>query len=257
MLTLHRIPAFRDNYVWLLADSAGHCLVVDPGDAAPVEAFLAERELTLQAILVTHHHADHVGGVAQLSARHDAPVYGPAQERIPALTQPLDDGDVITLDRPAAAFHVLHVPGHTLGHIAFHCPEEKLLFCGDTLFAGGCGRLFEGTPAQMHDSLRRLAALPDDTRVCCAHEYTCANLEFAFAVMPDDAAVRARLDAVREQRMRDEATVPSVLGVEKLTNPFLRTDEPGLAAVLAARAGHALADPVERFAVLRAWKDTF
>lgn len=258
MLTLHRLPAFHDNYIWLLGNEAGHCLVVDPGDPAPVEAFLAEEEnRTLDAILVTHHHPDHIGGVARLSLAHDAPVYGPAQENIPALTMPLEDGDIVTLDQPEAAFRVMHVPGHTLGHIAFHCPEEDVLFCGDTLFAGGCGRLFEGTPAQMLSSLRRLAALPDETRVCCAHEYTLANLAFARAVTPADPAVATRYREVESLRERGEATVPSTLATEKRTNPFLRTEEPSLAAALVEHAGQPLEDPVARFAALRRWKDTF
>ena len=185
-MTLFPVRAFRDNYIWVLSDATGHCLVVDPGDPAPVRDHLNAEKLKPSAILVTHHHPDHTGGVSTLANAFDIPVFGPARETIPAMTHPLDDGDRITVPLMNLSFTVFAVPGHTLGHIAFYTDamDPPILFCGDTLFSAGCGRLFEGTPAQMDTSLQRLAALPDATRVCCTHEYTEANLAFARAVLP-------------------------------------------------------------------------
>lgn len=258
-MQLHPIPAFSDNYIWLLADDAGNALVVDPGDAAPVEQALAEHGLTLTAILVTHHHPDHVGGIQTLLARHPVPVYGPADEAIPGRTHSLQDGDRLRLDAPAIEFEILHVPGHTLGHIVFFAAghQPPLLFCGDTLFAAGCGRLFEGTAAQMLASLDRLAALPDDTLVCCAHEYTLSNLAFAQAVTPDDEAVRQRIAEMQQIREAGRPTLPVVLADERRSNPFLRVDDAALRAAVSAHAGATLASRTEIFAALRSWKDSF
>lgn len=249
------VPAFRDNYIWLL-HAAGRAVAVDPGDAAPVRAALAAHGLALTAVLVTHHHADHQGGVAALCAAHPGiPVYGPAAESITGLTHPLAGGETIGLPLPGApALRVLAVPGHTLGHLAY--VGDGVLFCGDTLFGAGCGRLFEGSAAQMAASLATLAALPGDTRVYCAHEYTEANLRFAQAVEPGSAALAARAAAVAALRARGAPTVPSTLAEERATNPFLRVEDPVVqAAAVAAEPERYRQEGA--FAALRAWKDRF
>lgn len=258
-MTLFPVRAFRDNYIWVLSDDAGRCLVVDPGDAAPVRDYLAAEQLAPCGILVTHHHPDHTGGVSTLANDLNIPVFGPARETIPAMTHPLDDGDRITVPLMNLSFLVFAVPGHTLGHIAFYTDalDPPILFCGDTLFSAGCGRLFEGTPAQMDASLKRLAALPDATRVCCTHEYTEANLAFARAVLPGDSALREREQQVKALRAADQPSLPVDLGTEKRSNPFLRVDEPALQAALERETGTPLPGHVERFAALRAWKDRF
>jgi hydroxyacylglutathione hydrolase len=253
-LHIEPVPAFKDNYLWLLVRGRA-AAVVDPGDAAPVEARLARDGLHLAAIVVTHHHPDHVGGVARLKARYGARVYGPAGEDIPARDSALAEGDEI--DVVGVRFEVLDVPGHTRGHIAYYCGDERILLCGDTLFAGGCGRLFEGTPQQMYASLGKLARLPGDTRVYCAHEYTVSNLRFARAVEPDNAAVAARLRVCEEKRARGEPTVPSTIAEELATNPFLRTDAPAVRAAAEAREPGAGRDAVSAFAAIRAWKNAF
>lgn len=253
MFDVIRIPAFKDNYIWLLRQGAS-AVAVDPGDAQPVLDALNDAGLNLTAILVTHHHADHQGGVGALVARYGAAVFGPAAESITGLTHPLRGGETI---RPAgldAAFDVLAVPGHTLGHLAYYRPG--LLLCGDTLFGAGCGRLFEGSPRQMAASLARLAALPGDTAVYCAHEYTEANLRFARAVEPGNREVQRRADEVAAQRAQGLPTVPTTLAVERATNPFLRCGEPAVIAAARRRAPDA-ADAVAVFAALREWKDVF
>lgn len=255
MIQITALPAFTDNYIWLLQDTdKRRCAVVDPGDAAPVHAWLAAHpDWVLSDILITHHHHDHVGGVESLKKATGATVYGPASETIPALDVALKDGDRISvLD---GEFSVIEVPGHTLGHIAFYQPG--LLFCGDTLFAAGCGRLFEGTPEQMHKSLSRLAALPDDTHVYCAHEYTLSNLKFAAAVEPGNSHTAKRLAEVTQKRDAGIITLPSTLALEKLTNPFLRTGETSVNEKLDERIGSANRSPSGVFAALRSWKDTF
>lgn len=257
MLEVSPVRAFADNYIWLIrtpGDPAG-AAVVDPGDARPVEDALDERRLELRAILVTHHHPDHVGGVRELVSRHAAPVLGPAREQIPCISRPLSDGDQVRLDALALEFSVLDIPGHTRGHIAFH--GHGAVFCGDTLFSAGCGRLFEGTPAQMSASLDRLAALPAETQLYCGHEYTVANLRFAQAVEPGNAEVQSALEASRELRSRDEPTLPSTIGLERRINPFLRCREPAVKAAATARAGRPVSSTEEVFAVIRSWKDGF
>ncbi|RPH66974.1 MAG: hydroxyacylglutathione hydrolase [Burkholderiales bacterium] len=257
------IDAFDDNYIWLLRAPEGRrAAVVDPGDAAPVERALAERDLTLSAILLTHHHPDHVGGVRALVERWQPVVYGPRNEAIDGIDRHLAGGDSIVAEGIGVAMRVLDVPGHTRGHIAyvaapFGGDPRPLLFCGDTLFAAGCGRLFEGTPAQMLDSLDRLAGLEPATLVFCAHEYTLSNLRFAAAAEPDSGAVLARLDEARRMREARARTVPSSIGIERETNPFLRSDAPGVRAALAGRQGHAPVSRLESFTALRAWKDVF
>ncbi|MDO5625875.1 MAG: hydroxyacylglutathione hydrolase [Pseudomonadota bacterium] len=257
-MDLIALPAFDDNYIWLLHD-AHHALVVDPGDAQPVLEALHQRQLKLQTILVTHHHPDHTGGVAALREATGAQVYGPARERIPQPAKPLQGGDVV--QALGLSFQVIDVPGHTAGHIAFHAPDvdgTPLLFCGDTLFSGGCGRLFEGTPAQMLASLDTLAALPQDTRVCCAHEYTLANLRFACAVEPGNRPLVDYLRHCEEQRAQGLPTLPSSVATERAINPFLRSRDAATAASVRAHAGLSeTADEVQVFAALREWKNHF
>ncbi|WP_253547750.1 hydroxyacylglutathione hydrolase [Herbaspirillum rubrisubalbicans] len=258
------VPAFDDNYLWIIHDGR-HAAVVDPGDAVPVLAALQAEGLTLAAILLTHHHADHVGGVVELArqAVSDAfpviPVYGPAREqsRIKGMTIPLHGNEDIDIPALGLRLQVIEVPGHTLGHIAYYAAEQGLLFCGDTLFAGGCGRLFEGTPAQMVDSLTRLASLPGDTQVYCAHEYTLSNLKFAAEVEPGNAELAARILRERARREKGEATVPTTIALERQTNPFLRAGETQIQQSLQKAGRLTQLDEVSSFAALREWKNTY
>jgi hydroxyacylglutathione hydrolase len=253
------IPAFTDNYFWLLlrGDAA---VVVDPGDAAPVERALAQRGARLEAILVTHHHLDHIGGLAALTARHAVPVHGPAAEAgaIRHLTRPLREGDRVEV--LGTALTVWEVPGHTLGHIAYVADAavpDPFVLCGDTLFSMGCGRLFEGTAAQLHASLARLAALPPQTRVFCTHEYTLANLAFAAAVEPDAPAIRDEIARVRRLRAQGRPSLPSTIAHERQLNPFLRAGSPAVAAAARRQAAAPLPTELEVFTALRRWKDGF
>lgn len=251
MLEVWPVPVLSDNYAWVLGRTGeAQVVVVDPGEAPPVEAALRKRELELVAVLLTHHHADHVSGVAAL-ARDRLPVYGPALEHVAAVNHPLDGGDILEI----AGLHleVMHVPGHTRGHLAYVGPG--LVACGDTLFAGGCGRLFEGTAAEMWGSLTRLSALPPETRVCCGHEYTVANLRFALRVEPSNEVVERRLAHAFALRERNRPTVPSTLAEELLTNPFLRADQPPVVEAACRRAGQVVAPGEDTFAVIRRWKD--
>ncbi|RTL34407.1 MAG: hydroxyacylglutathione hydrolase [Rhodocyclaceae bacterium] len=248
------LPAFRDNYIWVLRTES-HAVVVDPGDAEPVLRYLADEGLSLEAVLVTHHHSDHVGGLSALLAASPVPVYGPARENIAGISHPVAEGGEVRLPGIDACFKVLDIPGHTAGHVGYY--GEGTLLCGDTLFAAGCGRLFEGTPAQMYASLNKLAALPGDTRVYCTHEYTLSNLAFAAAVEPDNTAVAERIAASEALRAADQPTVPFLLAGEFDTNPFLRSDAPAVIRQAEAQAGHALTTPVEVFAAIREWKNRF
>lgn len=255
MLTVTPIPAFKDNYIWALHDDK-YAVIVDPGDAKPVNDFLLKRQLSLTAILATHHHDDHVGGIAELLSKQPVPVYGPRRENIPTLTRKLDENDQIEISALNLNFLVLDIPGHTAGHIAYY--GNEMVFCGDTLFACGCGRLFEGTPAQMLDSLNKLAALPETTQVYCGHEYTIANLKFALAVEPDSSAIQQREVEESKKRKLDRPTLPTTIGLELKTNPFLRSN---VLEVIKAASKHVDRrldnDSLAVFTAIREWKNQF
>jgi hydroxyacylglutathione hydrolase len=254
------VPAFTDNYIWLVSNGRD-AVVVDPGEAAPVRAFLAQRRLRLSAILLTHHHADHVGGVADLCGHPSIPVYGPAAEAIAEVTHPLSGGDRVRLESPAMDLAVLDVPGHTRGHIAYFQDGRPgaapHVFCGDTLFACGCGRLFEGTPEQMLASLDALAALPGETQVHCAHEYTLANIRFALACEPGNAELRAWQDEAAARRAREEPTLPTTIAHERAVNPFLRAQRDEIRATLAEQLHEKVPDKLTSFTLMREWKNRF
>ncbi|MCW5595444.1 MAG: hydroxyacylglutathione hydrolase [Rhodocyclaceae bacterium] len=257
-MDIQALRAFEDNYIWLLRD--GHrAVVVDPGDEAPVLQYLAGQDASLAAILLTHHHGDHTGGVAGLLARKQVPVFGPAGESIAGITHPLREGDTVVLPGSQDRLQVMEVPGHTQGHIAYYgiFKGQGALFCGDTLFGCGCGRLFEGTADQMWTSLNKLAALPGDTLAYCAHEYTQSNVRFALAVEPGNAALLARAAQVAELRAANLPTVPFTLGEELETNPFLRSGQPDVAAAAERHCGTRLPGANAVFAVLREWKNSF
>ncbi|MCG5539574.1 MULTISPECIES: hydroxyacylglutathione hydrolase [unclassified Halorhodospira] len=253
MINAEPLAALADNYIWMARDHAGAAAIaVDPGDAEVVATWLNDHRLRLSGILVTHHHGDHTAGVAELAERHQVPVFGPAGEAIPAVNHLVSGGDHFALDG-FGDFRVLDCPGHTAGHIAYLWDGH--LFSGDTLFAGGCGRVFEGTAGQMHASLQRLAGLPADTRVCCGHEYTVKNLEFAHRADPDNERLAQRLQAARHARAAGQPTVPSTLAEELATNPFLRADRPELRRSAQDWCGKDLEQADHVFAALRQWKD--
>ncbi len=250
------VRAFSDNYIWMiLNDIRSHCAIVDPGDAQPVIQWLEREGVEPVAILITHHHGDHVGGVRNLVSRFPGlEVYGPASERIPAITQTLVEGDIVHLGELGLEFSVLDVPGHTAGHIAYL--GQGALFCGDTLFAGGCGRVFDGTFQQLCASLKKIRDLPEETLVYCAHEYTLDNLGFAKWVEPDNPELLLRDDHDMALQEKGIPTVPSRLALEKATNPFLRFDVPAVIQRAEQQAGRSLAEACEVFTVLRQWKDS-
>ncbi|MBI3524665.1 MAG: hydroxyacylglutathione hydrolase [Betaproteobacteria bacterium] len=253
------LSAFNDNYIWLLR-RGDQAAVVDPGDAAPVLAYLEREQLNLCAILATHHHGDHIGGIEDLLTRYAAPVFGPAGEPIATLTRTLTDGEHIQLPQLGADFEVMAIPGHTRAHIAYYGRNHStcgVLFCGDTLFASGCGRVFEGTPPQMRHSLARLAALPGATRVYCAHEYTQANIRFALAVEPENIQLHDRAKEVADLRAANHPTVPTTISAELLVNPFLRWDAPAVIAAAQRISGKPLTQPDEVFAAIREWKNRY
>ena len=254
MLAISAVPAFRDNYIWIL-ERGGNAVAVDPGEAGPVEDFLRGRGLKLTAVLATHHHADHVGGLPALAAHWKCPTFGPAREVRESLDRRLSEGERFEVPGLGVALETLDIPGHTAGHIALH--GDGMVFSGDTLFACGCGRLFEGTPAQMVESLGKLARLPGDTRIYCGHEYTVANIRFAQAVEPDNGALAERKERDTAKQLRGEPTLPSTMAEELATNPFLRCNEPAVIAAAEKRAGRKLASPVEVFAEIREWKNNF
>lgn len=258
MLSVIPIRAFNDNYIWMLQVDGDACVfVVDPGDAGPVLATLEANNLTLVGILVTHHHPDHTGGILQLLDRFDVPVIGPQNAAIRGITRYVKEGEQV--DVLGCTFQVMEIPGHTLDHIAFFCdhPQQPLLFCGDTLFVAGCGRLFEGTAQQMYTSLTKLAALSNGTQVYCAHEYTLGNLQFALAVEPENNSLKSHIQVCRELREKNIPTVPSTIGKELQFNPFLRSDRQSVKAAAQSYSGESLASAVDVFRVIRGWKDHF
>jgi len=253
MLNIIPIPAFKDNYIWTLHDRQ-YAVVVDPGDATPVITWLDAHQLKLASILCTHHHNDHVGGICELAQLYNVPVYGPRHENIPCVSHAVGEGDVVEVAELDISLKVLDIPGHTRGHIAYM--GEGSVFCGDTLFGCGCGRLFEGTAAQLHHSLQRLAQLPDNTRVYCAHEYTEANIRFALACEPGNAQLKQRQSDARTLCASGQPTLPSTIALEKATNPFLRCTE---AEIIHTLHRHGLKDSSELkvFTALREWKNNF
>ncbi|RJX71700.1 hydroxyacylglutathione hydrolase [Vibrio sinensis] len=252
MLNIKSIPAFNDNYIWLIQDDECRCAVVDPGDAQPVLDYLDKYDLNLDAILITHHHNDHIGGISALQRRFpNVDIVGPAHDPIPTLTHEVEDGDQIDLF--GEIFLVIGLPGHTHGHIAY--VGDGKLFCGDTLFSAGCGRVFEGTMEQMHQSLNKLAALPEETEVYCAHEYTASNVAFALAVEPDNRLLHNYRDQVNRMRAQNQATLPTTIRQEKWINPFLRVDQESVIKSVSNRTSHR--DPLSVFTALRQWKNEF
>lgn len=256
MVTVEPLAALKDNYIWLLKNQASlHVAIVDPGEAKPVLAAIRDDGLLPVAILVTHHHWDHVGGIAGITDKFDIPVYTPKTETVPGSTNPVGEGDVVCLPELGLELNILDVPGHTAGAVAYY--TAGMVFSGDTLFTAGCGRLFEGTPQQMHQSLSKLKALPGSTSLYCGHEYTVANLQFAAAVEPDNPDIRKRQQMAAGLRKHNLPTVPATLAQENRTNPFLRCEQRSVIHTATEYAGKALSDPADVFATIRSWKDRF
>ncbi len=255
-IQIRPLSAFKDNYIWVLQHNPSNTIVVvDPGDAQPVLDYLAQTKMQLGAILVTHYHLDHCGGVNDLLKQYQVPIYVSAKESYNFDAIGVKQGDHIILEKLGTKLSVIDIPAHTHGHIAYYSPG--MVFCGDTLFTGGCGRLFEGSPADMHKALNKLAALPEDTLVYCGHEYTEANLRFALAVEPGNEALRKRMQQTQAKRAQGLPTVPALLALEKTTNPFLRVSEPEIQQAAEQHAGRKLSTPVEVLQVIREWKDSF
>ncbi|MCL5633302.1 hydroxyacylglutathione hydrolase [Enterobacter vonholyi] len=251
-MNLNSIPAFQDNYIWVLVDDDRRCVIVDPGESAPVLRAIKENDWQPEAILLTHHHNDHTGGVPELRAHFPhLVVYGPAEAQDKGITHVVEEGENILIRE--WEFSVFATPGHTLGHLCFY--SKPYLFCGDTLFSGGCGRLFEGTPAQMYQSLQKINALPDDTVICCAHEYTLGNMKFSVSLLPEDRAIKDYYHKVKELRAKNQKTLPVILKNERQINLFLRTDDIDLINKINQETN--LQQPEQRFAWLRSKKDNF
>jgi hydroxyacylglutathione hydrolase len=259
MLQVKPIPAFDDNYIWAIINSEKKlCVVVDPGQAEPVKQFLAAEQLQLSAIIITHHHWDHTNGVASLVTEYpNLTVYGPDDSPFKGITHPLNDQQTCTLACIDLRFEIITTPGHTLDHICYYSPQLNWLFSGDTLFSGGCGRLFEGTAEQMYSSLNRLKVLPSQTLVYCTHEYTLSNLKFAQAVEPNNQALFSYVQTVKEQRETNQCTLPSSIGLECAINPFLRADQPYLSQYIPSEYVAASQSSLDVFTALRCWKDHF
>ncbi len=250
------ILAFKDNYIWcLINDQTNHCIVVDPGEAKPVLVFLKHLKLTLDAIFITHHHWDHTNGIKGILKEYSIPVFGPANEKIMGVSNPVDEGANVELANWPINFKVIAIPGHTLGHIAYY--GGGLLFCGDTLFSAGCGRLFEGTAEQMLASLDKLLALPDETQIYCGHEYTLSNLHFAQCIEPNNFHIKERLEKVRELHQKNLPSLPAVLGDERLINPFLRCENPEVVLRIEKHRGQKFGSPADVFGYLRQWKNNY
>ena len=256
LIHIHPIPIFKDNYIWLIINPIKKKVIaIDPGDSEPLQAYLQSNQLDLEAILITHHHWDHTQGIGVLKQKYNAVVYGPKNKQIDGLTHMVEEGDIIHIPSFETSFTILNIPGHTLDHIAFILPG--LLFCGDTLFSAGCGRLFEGTPQQMYHSLQKLASLPDETKVFCTHEYTLQNLKFAQIVEPNNKRIQNKLSHVMALRQGNNSTLPSVIKEEKEVNPFLRCHVKEVVESVEKWAGVKLEDPIQIFKYLREWKDGF
>lgn len=250
-MQIHPVPALKDNYIWTLTNKQNKAIIVDPGEASPLLHFLDKKNLTLFAIFITHHHWDHTHGIAEVLQQFDVPVYGPANERVLHLTHALHEHDTVSVEG-FPEFKIIDIPGHTAGHIAYYSPQ--ILFCGDTLFAAGCGKLFEGTPEQMFASLQKIAALPDETKIYCAHEYTLNNLRFAGMVEPNNTNITTRTQHTAELLNKYNCSLPSILKEEKETNPFLRCSVKEVAVSVEKHWGKKFDNPVDVFAALRKWK---
>lgn len=256
MLEIIPLPALKDNYIWLLKNKASnHVAIVDPSEAEPVLNHIKSAGLIPIAILITHYHWDHVGGIPVITEQFDIPVYTPKTESVAGSTHPVGEGDIVALAELGLQLTVMDVPGHTSGAVAYY--DNERVFSGDTLFTAGCGRMFEGTPPQMHASLSRFKSLPEETLLYCGHEYTVGNLKFAKSVEPENVVIQERLKATEATRNNNLPTVPATIGIEKQTNPFLRCEK---AAVIKAASNYAdkvLDTPADVFAAVRAWKDNF
>jgi hydroxyacylglutathione hydrolase len=251
-MNIQSIPIFKDNYIWLIV-GAKSAVAIDPGDAKPLQDFLHKHDLSLDAILITHYHSDHVGGILDLKEEYNPNIYAPKSEQVQGITQQVSGGDELLLSSINKTLSVLDIPGHTLGHVGYYMPG--ILFCGDTLFSAGCGRIFEGSPQQMFDSLQKLAALPDETLVYCTHEYTAKNLEFAKTIEPSNTAIENKLNAVLELRKNNTPSIPTTIGEEKKYNPFLRCYRPEIVLHLENYFGLKISSSVEAFKYLRQLKD--
>lgn len=256
MIALFPIPAFNDNYIWAIIQPKTHeAIIVDPGDATPVLQFLQERDLTLTAILITHHHRDHTGGIDKLSQHTQVPVYSYEKATIPGSNKLVTEHQTLSFFNDELTLSVILTPGHTLDHITYY--GNDCLLCGDTLFSAGCGRLFEGTPKQMYHSIQTLMQLPSHTRIYCTHEYTLANLAFAHTVEPNNSAIAERIREVEQLRVQNIPSLPSTIQQEQATNPFCRTDAADVIEAAEAYAQKKLTSPIDVFAALRQWKDNF